>query len=101
MRAKILSAGPSLMFMVLMRWSSFKRSKACPSISWDRNSSAISWQPAQRAMENDIEQLDTQHLWVKIQARFVAYNILHFHNINENKQQMCCSHNKDKQQNVQ
>lgn len=29
-----------------MRWSSFNRSKACPSISWDRNSSAISWQPA-------------------------------------------------------
>lgn len=29
-----------------MRWSSFNRSRACPSISWDRNSSAISWQPA-------------------------------------------------------
>lgn len=43
--AKIFSAGPSLMFMVLMRWSSFRRSRAWPSISWERNSSAISWHP--------------------------------------------------------
>lgn len=44
--AKILSAGPSLMFMVPMRWSSFSSSSAWPSISWQRNSSAISKQPA-------------------------------------------------------
>lgn len=44
--AKILRAGPSLMFMVPMRWSSFSSSRACPSISWERNSSAISRQPA-------------------------------------------------------
>lgn len=66
MRAKILSAGPSLMFMVLIRWSSFNRSKACPSISWDRNSSAISWQPAQTATENRCNyQLDAQDSWAK------------------------------------
>lgn len=34
------------MFMVPMRWSSFSRRRACPSISWERNSSAISRQPA-------------------------------------------------------
>lgn len=45
MWAKIFSAGPSLMFMVLMRWSSLRSIKAWPSISWERNSSAISWQP--------------------------------------------------------
>lgn len=46
MWAQILSAGPSLMFMVDMRCSSFSSSRACPSISWQRNSSAISRQPA-------------------------------------------------------
>lgn len=33
------------MFMALIRWSSLSSSKACPSISCARNSSAISWQP--------------------------------------------------------
>lgn len=37
MEAQILSAGPSLMFMVEMRWSSRSSRSACPSISCDRN----------------------------------------------------------------
>lgn len=45
MEAQILRAGPSLMFMVEMRWSSRKSSSACPSISWDWNWAASSSQP--------------------------------------------------------
>lgn len=45
MWAQILRAGPSLMFMVDMRCSSFSRSRACPSISWERNWEASSSQP--------------------------------------------------------
>ena len=48
MWAQILSAGPSLMFMVDMRCSSFSSSRAWPSISCDRNWEAISSQPAER-----------------------------------------------------
>lgn len=56
--AKILSAGPSLMFMVPMRWSSFSSSRACPSISWERNSSAISRQPAAHHQQSELPPLD-------------------------------------------
>lgn len=45
MWAQILRAGPSLMFMVDMRCSSFSSSRACPSISCDRNWEASSSQP--------------------------------------------------------
>lgn len=38
--AHILRAGPSLMFMAVIKWSSLSRSNAWPSISWERNSSA-------------------------------------------------------------
>ena len=43
--AKSLSAGPSLMVKVPMRCSSFSSSKDWPSISCERNSSAIARQP--------------------------------------------------------
>lgn len=59
--AKILSAGPSLMFMVPIRWSSFSSSRACPSISWERNSSAISRQPAPTARRGDESPHDYHH----------------------------------------
>lgn len=52
MWAQILSAGPSLMFMVDMRCSSFRSSRACPSISCDRNWVAKSSQPAQQRKGN-------------------------------------------------
>lgn len=45
MWAQILSAGPSLMFMLVMRWSSVSSSRACPSISCSRKASATSLQP--------------------------------------------------------
>lgn len=45
MEAQILRAGPSLMFIVDMRWSSRRSSRACPSISCDRNWAASSSQP--------------------------------------------------------
>ena len=45
MRAQILRAGPSLMLMAVIRWSSFSSSRACPSISCCRNSSAYSPHP--------------------------------------------------------
>ncbi len=45
MWAQSFSAGPSLRFMVLTRWSSVRSSRACPSISWERNSSATSGPP--------------------------------------------------------
>lgn len=48
MEAQILSAGPSLMFMVEMRWSSRSSSRAWPSISWERNWAASSSQPEQK-----------------------------------------------------
>lgn len=48
MWAQILRAGPSLMFMVDMRCSSFSSSSACPSISCDRNWEASSSQPARK-----------------------------------------------------
>lgn len=48
MWAQILRAGPSLMFMVDIRCSSFSSSRACPSISCDRNWEASSSQPANR-----------------------------------------------------
>lgn len=48
MWAQILRAGPSLMFMVDMRCSSFSSSRAWPSISCDRNWEASSSQPAKR-----------------------------------------------------
>lgn len=38
--AQIFNAGPSLMFMAVMRWSSLSNSRAWPSISCERNSSA-------------------------------------------------------------
>lgn len=47
MEAQILSAGPSLMFMVEMRWSSRSSRSACPSISCDRNWAASSSQPGE------------------------------------------------------
>lgn len=47
MWAQILRAGPSLMFMVDMRCSSFSSRRACPSISCDRNWEASSSQPAE------------------------------------------------------
>lgn len=43
--AQILRAGPSLIFMVEIRCSSRRRSRACPSISCDRNWAASSSQP--------------------------------------------------------
>lgn len=45
MWAQILRAGPSLMFMLVMRWSSVSSSSAWPSISCTRNASATSLQP--------------------------------------------------------
>lgn len=45
MEAQILRAGPSLIFMVEMRWSSRRSMRACPSISCDRNWAASSSQP--------------------------------------------------------
>ncbi|KAG7215420.1 hypothetical protein INR49_006520 [Caranx melampygus] len=45
---RILRAGPSLMFMVDMRCSSFSSSSACPSISCDRNWEASSSQPVRK-----------------------------------------------------
>lgn len=45
MEAQILRAGPSLIFMVDMRWSSRRSSRACPSISCERNCAASSSQP--------------------------------------------------------
>jgi len=44
-REQILSAGPSLTFIVIMRWSSFSNINAEPSISCCRNSSAYMLQP--------------------------------------------------------
>lgn len=49
MEAQILRAGPSLMFMVEMRWSSRSSRRAWPSISCDRNWAANSSQPEQKA----------------------------------------------------
>ena len=43
-----LSAGPSLRFMALTRWSSVRSSRACPSISCERNSLATSFPPAEK-----------------------------------------------------
>lgn len=43
--AQIFRAGPSLMFMVEIRWSSLSSNRACPSISCDRNWVASSSQP--------------------------------------------------------
>lgn len=48
MHAQSLSAGPSLRFMALIKWSSVRSSRACPSISWERNTSATPSPPAQR-----------------------------------------------------
>lgn len=48
MCAQSFSAGPSLRFMVLTRWSSVRSSRACPSISWERNSWATSWPPGEK-----------------------------------------------------
>lgn len=45
MWAQILSAGPSLMFMLVIRWSSVSSSRAWPSISCSRKASATSLQP--------------------------------------------------------
>lgn len=39
------------MFIALMRWSSVSSNKACPSISCDRNSAAISWHPGKVLMK--------------------------------------------------
>lgn len=49
MWAQIFSAGPSLMFMLVIRWSSVSSSRAWPSISCSRNASATSLQPGTRA----------------------------------------------------
>ena len=48
MWAQILRAGPNLMFIVDIRCSSFSKSKACPSISCDRNWEASSSQPEKK-----------------------------------------------------
>lgn len=60
MRAQIFRAGPSLIFIALIRWSSFSKRRACPSISCALNSSAISWQPAvwPEEVRINIQQLD-------------------------------------------
>lgn len=52
MEAQILSAGPSLIFMVEIRWSSRKSSRACPSISCDRKWAASSSQPEHREVQS-------------------------------------------------
>ena len=70
MRAQILSAGPSLMFMVVMRWSSFSSIKAWPSISWRLNSSAYTQHPGKSWMncstsltcETTTQQLMMEHM---------------------------------------
>lgn len=53
MWAQIFRAGPSLMFMVDMRCSSFSSSRACPSISCDRKWGACSSQPCSEEINCD------------------------------------------------
>ena len=49
---QILSAGPSLMDMAVMRWSAFNSIKACPSISCWAKSSTYSPQPGRFLMKS-------------------------------------------------
>lgn len=56
MEAQILRAGPSLIFMVEMRCSSRRSSRACPSISCDKNWAASSSQPEQKDRKVDVIQ---------------------------------------------
>lgn len=53
-----MRAGPSLMFMVDMRCSSFSSSSACPSISCDRNWEARSSHP-ERTTDKKVENYGT------------------------------------------
>lgn len=55
MEAQILRAGPNLIFMVEIRWSSRRSSNACPSISCDRKWAASSSQPGQKQRNRKIQ----------------------------------------------
>lgn len=52
--AQIFSAGPSLMFMLVIRWSSVSSSRAWPSISCSLKASATSLQPAMKRRETKV-----------------------------------------------
>lgn len=63
MWAQIFRAGPSLMFMLVIRWSSVRSSRAWPSISCSRNASATSPQPENKHTNVCLTFLNHHNYW--------------------------------------